>query len=97
MIEHIVAIKTKSGVSSESVKKMVFALRGLKGKVPAIVDISCGENFTDRNQGYNIGLVIRLKGSEDIDQYRLHPEHVAVVNEYVKPIMEGMIVLDYEA
>lgn len=96
MIDHIVSLKTKPEVSQETAQKIVDGLRDLKKKLPFVVDITSGLNFTDRNQGYNIGLAVRLKTREDIMRYREHPDHVKVLKELIQPNVESVIVLDYE-
>lgn len=78
MVEHMVWIRFKDTVQSDRIKTHLDGLRGLKEKVPQVVELSLGENFTDRAQGYTHGLLVRLKSREDLESYAIHPEHVAV-------------------
>jgi hypothetical protein len=93
MIEHLVFLKLND--EGSNIDKVISALVALKGKVPAIEEISCGRNFSDRSKGFNVGLRVVVKNEAAIDEYRLHPLHVDVLNNIIKPVLEDMIVCDY--
>ena len=96
MIEHVVLFKVKAGMPAASVKAMVDGLAGLKRRVPGIVDLSVGANFTDRNKGFTHGLVVRFRDKAALETYLPHPAHQEVVQSYIRPIIEDLIALDYE-
>lgn len=96
MIEHIVLFKLKEEATTQQREAMLAGLKSLRQSVPGIVELSCGENFSERNQGYEIGLVVRFTDRAALDTYLPHPAHRAVVEEKIRPIMEGVIVVDYE-
>ncbi len=93
MIEHLVFLKIRD--EAGAVETIANALVSLKGRVPAIKDISCGRNVSDRSKGFNLGLRVLLETEADIEAYRVHPEHMKILNEMIKPVMEDMIVIDY--
>lgn len=93
MIEHLVLLKLRD--EGQSIDNVINALVALKGEVPAIEEISCGRNFSDRAKGFNVGLRVVVKTVAAIDEYRLHPKHVAVLNNIIRPLLEDMIVCDY--
>ncbi len=94
MVEHMVWIKFKSGVSEARQQEHLDGLRALKGRVPGIQRIAVGENFTDRAQGYTHGLLVALDDREALKTYATHPEHVAVA----KPLNEDadLLAMDFE-
>jgi hypothetical protein len=96
MVEHVVLFKLKPEATSAQREAMLAGLGSLRGAVPGIVDLSCGQNFSERNQGYEIGLVVRFTDRAALDVYLPHPAHRAVVEEKVRPIMDAVIVVDYE-
>lgn len=96
MVEHIVLFKWKAGTTPEQIDAVMEALRELKAKIPGIVDLSCGENFCDRAQGFQHGLVVRFTDREALAAYSPHPAHQAVVQNQIKPILADIIALDYE-
>ncbi|MBI3467291.1 MAG: Dabb family protein [Planctomycetes bacterium] len=96
MIEHVVLFKVKAGTHAASVKAMVEGLKGLKTRVPGIVDLSVGANFTDRNKGFTHGLIVRFQDKAALEGYLPHPAHQEVVQGCIRPIIEDVIALDYE-
>jgi len=96
MVEHIVCFKLKPETSQAQAERLVEMLKGLKSKVPTVVDLSAGFTFTpERGQGYTIGLVVRFKDKEGLAVYGPHPEHMPV-KEYVAQICESTLAIDYE-
>lgn len=96
MIEHVVLFKWKTDSTPDSIASVVAGLRGLKDRVPGIVDLTCGENFSDRGQGYRTALVVRFVDRAALDAYGPHPAHQDVVTRLIVPIREDVIVADYE-
>lgn len=96
MIEHIVLFRWTETASKEAVENVITELRGLKSKIPGIVDLSCGANFCDRAKGYTHGLVVRFKDRAALETYGPHPEHQRVVQNLIKPIAADILALDYE-
>ncbi|PYV02850.1 MAG: stress protein [Acidobacteria bacterium] len=97
MIEHLVLFKVKSEASPADAEKMVLALRSLAGRVPSIRELHCGTNFSNRNQGFTHGLLVTFRSRADLDAYSDHPEHQRVVAECVRPIVESIVVVDFES
>lgn len=95
VVEHIVIFKLKQESTEAEKEELIQRLRGLKGKVEGMIDLSAGESFTDRHQGYSVGLVVRFENREALERYGPHPAHVPVV-EYVRQVCEDVIAVDYE-
>jgi len=96
MIEHIVLFKIKADTPAEAVAAMTDGLKGLKARVPGIVDISVGPNFSDRNKGFTHGLVVRFQDRAALDGYIPHPAHREVVEQLIRPITEDVLAMDYD-
>ena len=96
MIEHIGLFRWNNATSEEAIESVLAELRGLKNKIPGIVDLSCGANFCDRAKGYTHGLVVRFKDRAALETYGPHPEHQRVVQNLIKPIAADILALDYE-
>lgn len=96
MVEHLVLFRWKEDTSAEAITSAITGLRELKGVVPSIVDLSCGENFSDRAQGYQTGLVVRFADRAGLEAYIVHPAHQAVVTERIKPFVDAVLAVDYE-
>ena len=96
MVEHIVLFKWKTEATPEAIAQAVAGLRALKDQIPGIVDLSCGENFSERSQGFVTGLVVRFTDKGALEVYGPHPAHQHVVQNYINPIRADVIAVDYE-
>ena len=96
MIEHIVLIRWTEGASEDAKDSAMTELRNLKDKVPGIVELSSGVNFSERAKGYTHGLVFRFKDRAAVEAYLAHPEHVRVVQKFLNPFRSDTLVFDYE-
>lgn len=93
-VEHMVWIKFKPTVSPERIEEHLTGLRALKDKVPGIIKLTVGENFTDRAP-FTHGLLVTLESREALQVYADHPEHVAVAKP-MRDDSEAIQALDYE-
>ena len=95
-VEHIVLFKPRAAATEEEKQQMRQALLSLGAKIPGILSLSCGFNFSERAAGYEVGFVVRFRDRAALEAYLPHPEHRAVVERYVRPVSESVIVVDYE-
>lgn len=78
MVEHMVWIRFHDGVSPDRVAEHLAGLRGLKQRIPDVIDLAVGENFTDRSGGFTHGLLVRLPSRAALQTYQDHPDHLKV-------------------
>ncbi|HLO02317.1 MAG TPA: Dabb family protein [Symbiobacteriaceae bacterium] len=96
MVEHIVCIKLKPGTTAAIETEIIEGLKALKESVPVVVDLSVGKDFTiTRNQGYTIGLVVRLRSKADLLIYNDHPNHLPI-KKRIGELAETVMAIDYE-
>lgn len=96
MVEHLVLFKLKPDVTEDQKEQMIEGLRSLQEKIPGILHLSAGGNFSDRSQGYEIGLSVRFVDRQALDVYIPHPAHRECVDRFITPIKTDVIVVDYE-
>ena len=96
MIEHIVLIRWMETTSEETIDKALVELRQMKDKIPGIIDLTCGANFSARAKRYKHGLVARFKDRAALEAYLAHPEHQRVVQHFIGPFHNDILILDYE-
>ena len=96
MVDHLVLFKLTAAATEEQKERMISELGALRDKIPGIVDLSVGRNFSDRSQGFEIGLLVRFVDRAALEVYLPHPAHRGCVDTYVAPIKEDVIVVDYE-
>jgi len=96
MIEHIVNFKLKPGITAEQEEHFLSLLREMKNTIPTVVELSAGRNFSDRGQGYGIGLRVLLNDREGLAVYANHAGHQPV-KDFVKEIADNLLVVDFES
>ena len=92
---HIAWLRFKEGVTDERIEQHLAGCRTLPDKVPVMIDLQCGPNFTDRAAGYTHGIVVTLPDPEAIAAYLEHPEHVKVV-EPLREDVADLLVMDIQ-
>lgn len=95
MVEHLVLFKVKPGVSDDAIEAMKQALRGLQEAIPGVLEITVGDNFSERSQGFTHGLLVRFEDRAALDTYIPHPAHEDARNNYILPIVDDVLVVDY--
>jgi hypothetical protein len=98
MIEHIVLLKLKDGVSEDKMEALLAGLNDLKKVIPGMLEVSGGYNnsIEGKANGFNYGFIVKFKDSTSRDGYVPHPEHIKLAQTLVRPIVDDVIVLDYE-
>ncbi len=96
MIEHIVLFRFKDEITDSTKQTIVQELLKLKDKVPSILSITAGKNFTDRSKGFEYGLVVRFEDRQGLDAYQVHPDHQKVIHELIRPALADILAVDYE-
>lgn len=100
MVKHIILWKLRSELSAEEKKAAAMAIKagleGLKGQVPGLVDIRVQATGQLPSSNADIMLDSTLESPEALQNYAVHPAHVAVANGIVRPNTELRTCLDFE-
>ena len=98
MIKHIVMFRFSDlEGKEEKLEALKNMMEDLKTKIPEVVHLEAGLNFSTRETAYDIVLISDFRSVEDLEIYRVHPEHVKVV-EFIKAgdANYDVAVVDYE-
>ena len=96
MVKHIVIFEIKKDKNKDEViKNLKNMLDGLPSKIREIKDYEIGINYADSPLARDMVLISAFETKEDLEKYRVHPEHKKVV-EYIKENIEESFVVDYE-
>ncbi len=76
---HMTWVGFKDGVPADRINHHLAACRDLVGRVPAIVELKTGANFTDRAGPLTHCVVVTLRDRAALSDYLNHPEHLAVL------------------
>lgn len=98
MIKHIVMIRVKGNGPDEkkaNAGKLKAAIEGLIGKVPELKQMEVGLNLNSKPVAYDLVLTSVFNSLEELDAYRVHPEHKKVL-DLLFELKEETAVVDYE-
>ena len=96
MLKHIVLIKLKPDAPASSGERIMAALRDLPKTISEIVALDVGKNVVESERNLDLGLVVDFADRAALDRYATHPDHVAVVQEYIQPVAQRLVVVDFE-
>lgn len=82
---HIALFRWKPDVSEQKIEEILREIEKLKGKIPDIVEITCGKNSSRHAAGYTHVVLVRGLNKQAIEAYRTHPDH-----EKISKIIETM-------
>jgi hypothetical protein len=88
-LRHVVAFKFKSTATSEQIKQVEEAFRGLKKKIPQIAEFEWGLNNSPEkhNKGCTHGFILTFKSEKDRDDYK-------EFGQLVGPLLDDGFVID---
>jgi len=92
MVKHIVMWKLKNKADSEIIRDK---LNDLMGKIPGLLKIEVGIDFSDNDAAFHMVLIAELESKEALEDYRIHPDHQAVI-PLVQAAAIDRAVVDYE-
>jgi len=92
MIKHIVMWTLHDKNDATMIKK---TLEGLKGKVPSIIDIEVGIDFSATDASADVILYSTFANRDDLSAYVAHPDHQAVI-PMMQRVTTSRKVVDYE-
>ena len=100
MVKHII-LWTLNPELTEEQKQQVKArikegLEGLVGKVPGLLDVKVNISGRLASSNADVMLDSTLESEEALKGYAVHPEHVAVANDKVRPYTIQRACLDFE-
>jgi len=95
MIKHIVMFKLLRENKEMNLQKLKDNLDSLKNKIPEIKFLETGLNISSRISAFDLVLITEFNNLDDLDKYRVHPDHQETL-ELLEEIKEEIIVVDYE-
>ncbi|MCI9126688.1 MAG: Dabb family protein [Eubacterium sp.] len=99
MVKHIILWQLKDEFTNEEkvrIKEEIKeGLEGLQGKVPGLLSIKVNMNGLDSSNA-DLMLDSAFVDESSLKGYAVHPEHVKVADEKVRPYTKSRVCLDYE-
>ncbi|MBQ8316943.1 MAG: Dabb family protein [Lachnospiraceae bacterium] len=98
MIKHIILWQLKDELSEEEkiqVRKGIKeGLEGLQGKIPGLTEIYVQTDFLPSSNA-DVMLDSTFESEEALKAYAVHPEHVKVADEKVRPYTKNRVCMDF--
>ena len=96
MVKHIILWTLKEEHNNQEVKKGIKEnLEGLMGKIPGLVQIKVQtEKLPSSNA--DVMLYSEFENEEALKGYAVHPDHVFVADNFVRPFTQTRLCLDFE-
>ena len=99
MVIHLVFFnmlpEAEGASGEENAQKLVTLLRELPARIPEIVELEAGLDFSRTPASFEVGLLTKFASREDLETYRVHPDHQKVV-AFVQKTTSQRAVTDYE-
>ena len=98
MINHVVLFKLNEYPGEEKAKviaELKSLLEGLKEKISEVKYIEVGVNYEIETKSYDIVLLSHFETLEDLNKYRVHPEHLKVVKRIGETTL-ARVAVDYK-
>ena len=98
MIQHIVLLKLKPDATAEQQAALLDGLIALKDTISGIESVSGGDDNSPegKQHGFNWGFVMPFADADARDAYLPHPDHKALGQQLLRPIVDDVLVFDYE-
>ena len=99
MIKHIVMFRLKESAmgrsKNENLQELKILLESLQEKIPVVKCLEVGINMGKSASASDIALYSEFDDMQALENYRIHPEHVKVV-DYIDKVCSERRVADYE-
>ena len=99
MIKHIVMFRLKESAlgrsKNENLQELKILLESLQEKIPVVKCLEVGINMGKSASASDIALYSEFDDIQALENYRIHPEHVKVV-EFIDNICSERRVADYD-
>ncbi|HKJ42044.1 MAG TPA: Dabb family protein [Sunxiuqinia sp.] len=98
MINHVVLFKLKDFSDAEKGAKLaelMGKLEALKDKIVEVKHLEVGLNYELNAKSFDLCLISHFKNLDDLNVYRVHPDHLEVF-EFIKEITTERAAVDFE-
>jgi hypothetical protein len=95
MLNHVVLMKFKAGVSRAEVDALEKNLDALPNRIVEIQMYEFGRDVIGSDRSYDFAIVALFANTEALDRYNSHPDHLAVL-EKINNICANIVTVDFE-
>src|SRR3989304_6499516 len=99
MIKHIVMFRIKESAlgrsKNENLQELKILLESLQEKIPVVKSLEVGINMGKSASASDIALYSEFDDMKALEDYRIHPEHVKIV-EFIDKVCSERRVANYD-
>ena len=99
MVKHIILWNLKDEYSmtekEEIKRKIKIELETLQGQIPGLVEMKVQTTYLDSSSA-ELMLDSTFESVDALKSYAIHPKHVAVADNFVRPFVSARSCLDFE-
>ena len=98
MIQRIVLLELTPDASGEESRREVAAhSRTVLAALPGVLSVTVGVAVSDAAAPrWDLSLVLTFASTDDLEPYRVHPDHRAYVDEYLRPRLAAIEAFNFE-
>ena len=96
MIRHVVLFRWTPEATAEQKRRVAEELSRLPALVPSLRDYRLGANLGLNPGNFDFAVAADFDDAEGYLAYRDHPEHRAIVAEFIQPIVTERAAVQYE-
>jgi len=94
MLNHVVVMKFKAGVTEEEIQDLEKSLEQLPNKIMDIKMYEFGRDVVRSERSYDFSLVSLFANLSALERYQNHPDHLPVA-EKIKTMCDSLITADF--
>jgi hypothetical protein len=99
MIKHIVLLKLYDEAGghpkTDNILELKEKLESLPEKIDVVLDFCVGINVTESAHAYDMSLESTFVSADELDEYRNHPDHNAIL-DFLNLVVKEKVFVDYE-
>lgn len=96
MIRHIALFQFSEDVTHEDIIELDAALARIPALVSTVKSFDCGADVGITDGAWDYGVVAEFDSAADYSAYATHPDHVAIVERVVKPMITDAARIQFE-
>jgi hypothetical protein len=95
MLNHVVLLKFKSGVSNADIEELEKMLDDLPNRITEIHSYEFGRDVVRSQRSFDFALVSLFANVEALERYQQHRQHLPVLKK-IKQLCENVVTVDFE-
>lgn len=95
MLNHVVLLKFKSGVSEADIEELEKMLEDLPNRITEIHSFEFGRDVIRSQRSFDFALVSLFANVEALERYQQHRQHLPVLKK-IKQLCENVATVDFE-